>query len=296
MIISNPSPPTVTVVGNIGALDQEARTGRNRLTVIDAGTIDELLQETLGGKNLLSVLGYGTLGQLDQELRQGRNRLTTINTGTLDELLQEVIGGKNLLSVLNYGSLGQVLQETIAAKNLLSVLGYGSLGQLVQASKGGVNALAVYQSLTQYGEEQSAAGQAFVGWINQASVAGQQGHIQIFNPVGSTVFVYVDSYVGGVNSPASVDLAFYNTALATDGGAVVNKNSGGAAGQSHIRSTTNAGLLGTKISELDLSSNSNNIFTFFPPYRLSAGQGLLLHNPNNASAIGGSFNVRELTT
>lgn len=109
-----------------------------------------------------------------------------------------------------------------------------------------------------------------------AAVAGQNGHAQVFNPVGSgkTVRVLAVSFTStGTNMRAHI--GHYNTALGTLVGTLQNIDNSLANSAAEVRTTTNAGLLfAPDLHELGNSINVRYEEQFLAI--LSPGYGLCL--------------------
>ena len=119
------------------------------------------------------------------------------------------------------------------------------------------------------------AGQAFAMAGLQGGVAAQNSHVQLFNPVASGKTVLVRRVMVSASLVDELDLTLYNTALATDVGAGVNLLSGAAAGVAHVRTTTNAGILGTIFHRFQNPANTPALLGPDWLCQLPAGTGLV---------------------
>jgi hypothetical protein len=159
----------------------------------------------------------------------------------------------------------------------------GTLGTLLQVLVNGANALVVAVKEF-FNDETTKAGQAFhFGAVVGAGGAVTFQHVQLLNPAGSTVIVYVDR-VRFSNNTGGLDayhLRQVNAALPTDVGAGINKDSGGAAAQAHIRTQAPGALQGTLVEAQSLATAAAGEIVFDPPWRLAAGEGLAI-----AEAVG----------
>lgn len=120
------------------------------------------------------------------------------------------------------------------------------------------------------------AGRAFAGRGSIGAVGGQNGHVQLKNPAASGKQAIVAQIRVNILTAGYVAIATYDTDLATDVGAVSNLLMGGSAGVCHVRSTNNAGLLGTSIAVLYLPANTPTIL--WPSWgpELSPGKGICI--------------------
>lgn len=132
------------------------------------------------------------------------------------------------------------------------------------------------------------AGRAFVRGTYFGPAAGNNGHIQLFNPVGSLVNVVVRSLLLATNPAGVLNMAVYNTALGTLIGAGVNLLSGGAAGSAEVRTGSNVGVLGTLVGQYRVALDT----PIYPSpewfFELGAGEGVLVTSVNtdfNLSAV-----------
>ena len=179
------------------------------------------------------------------------------------------------------------------AARLLGIV-YGTLGQVRQLLIGGINALATYSRGGAFADWMTDDGVAFTGYISQAGVAAQNSYAQVKNPAASGKTVYVDRASCDCDSTIRPLLAsLYNTDLTTDGGALVNKDAGGAAASSHVRSDTNAAALGTTIAQTTAPASLSGVFVFNPPVKLGAGEGLAIRCGSANVPLTVSFECRE---
>jgi len=118
------------------------------------------------------------------------------------------------------------------------------------------------------------AGQAFSGIANQAAVAAQFPHCQLFNPVGSGKTALVRAVLFQFTTASFFNVALDNVQRATDVAAGVNLLNGGAAGVCHTRAESNAVAQGTPFAQFATLAN----VTVLPPIewwmQLAPGQGL----------------------
>ena len=138
------------------------------------------------------------------------------------------------------------------------------------------------------------SGRAFLGYGNQAAVAGQNSHVQFKNPAASGKQAIVARIRLRTSTSNQIDLVRYDTDLATDVGAVVNALIGGAAGVCHVRKTTNAGILGTVID--NMYAVADTWYDWFPTWgpELSPGGGIAVVCETVNIMIQAGFMVNEV--
>ena len=118
-------------------------------------------------------------------------------------------------------------------------------------------------------------GNAFGGTTYTSGIGGSYTFIQVKNPAASgrqALLRYVNL---AVSAGASVSVGFYDTDLGTDIGAVANLLTGGAAGVCHIRTTTQAGMIGTYFWNYTLPGNTNLALERDWIVEISPGKGLI---------------------
>lgn len=135
--------------------------------------------------------------------------------------------------------------------------------------------------------QRARAGQAFIGGHFVSGTGSQYTHIQLFNPGGSGVIVFVFSIVGNPDTAAHVQLRSHNTALTTLSAQRVNKNMGGAAPVCEVRHQTNASLLGTLITP-------SGPLPLDTPYRFLVGDPIVLGAGEGVLTVPGIVNVGSL--
>ena len=126
------------------------------------------------------------------------------------------------------------------------------------------------------------AGRAFVFHGTLGPSAGNNSHIQLFNPAASGVIVIPVYCAARVSVEGPAFISQHNVQLATDVGAGVNLLSGGAASAAHLRSNNNAGVLGTTIERLYLLANTWVTVLENWHMEMDAGEGILFA-PNNVN-------------
>lgn len=160
----------------------------------------------------------------------------------------------------------------------------------MQISLGGT---AVVQATEKFYDE-IRRGRAFIGTTTAAAVAGEYAHCQLLNPVGSGVNAVVYAIEFGNANGGLSRLARYDTALATDDGAVINLLAGGAAGQCHVRSGSNAALLGTKWRDFHLVAAAARMVAESWFCELGPGEGITLAYQSTNNAPVATFLLIEL--
>lgn len=138
------------------------------------------------------------------------------------------------------------------------------------------------------------AGRAFAGQAAPGAVAGQYSYVQLLNPAGSGVQSIVAQIEVTLTVADLVVLSFYDTALATDAGALANLLSGGAAGGSHVRTESTAVGFGTVYYSRWVPANDSTVI--YPSWgvELSPGRGLAVTRNTVNAAIRVSFLVNEV--
>lgn len=111
---------------------------------------------------------------------------------------------------------------------------------------------------------------------NQAAVALENGHIQLFNPASSGVDLLVDAMIVAQFTAGDIRVLFHDTALAS---AVValfrdRRVTGRPVGQ--IRRTTNVGALGTQIFRTTIAAQDATIIPL--DIILNPGSGVVVSN------------------
>lgn len=120
------------------------------------------------------------------------------------------------------------------------------------------------------------AGQAFGGAVVVAPLAGNISEAQLFNPNASGKTALVRAIAITPNVAALCGVTFFNTALATDNGALPNLLSGAAASVCHMRSATPAAIDGTIFYEVSIAANGTH--TPFVEWfcQLAPNQGMVI--------------------
>lgn len=136
--------------------------------------------------------------------------------------------------------------------------------------------------------------QAFFRGRSQEQTASEYTHIQLFNPAGSGVVVFIDRVLVSVSLTSQIRLAWYNTELANSVGTWFSKDAGGAAGNAILRQDSNAGLLGTLVLAHSVLANTPTDILLGGPIKLDAGEGFLaqiatVNQPLQATFFGREF-------
>lgn len=171
----------------------------------------------------------------------------------------------------------------------------GSLGTLVQVVASGINALAVRLTGGTFADDVTRAAAAFFLGDIQVAVAAEYSKVQLLNPAGSGVFIYVDQVTVYTSTTQQLTLRTHGTALTTDVGAGTNKDIGGTAGVGHVRKAAGASA-GTQVGIFDTIARTTTRWQFNPPVRLGAGEGVLFQCENANENLAAFYEWRELTT
>lgn len=140
------------------------------------------------------------------------------------------------------------------------------------------------------------AGSAFVQTFTQPAVSGQNPHGELFNPLGSGVFLYVD-YVEIQPSVAvfEAQIAPNSAALITAVGAGVNKNIGSPGSKGLVSMQTAAGLLGSPFAVIYVNTTQVSTVKFDPLIRLGPGSALMIQGTVTNQLLKANFHWRENT-
>lgn len=138
---------------------------------------------------------------------------------------------------------------------------------------------------------------SFYAGLGALGVAGQYSHIQIFNPLGSTVNAYIDTIILDSNVDGAITLRQSTSEileLSTNGG---NKNfSGGNTSQIKIKRENNAIVLGSQnITGMLLKASTPMSLSLKDVIRLSPGTGLIVVAQDVNTSIKASFQYYEET-
>lgn len=123
---------------------------------------------------------------------------------------------------------------------------------------------------------QVSEGIAFHGVNNSAALAANNSHVQLFNPVGSSVVVFLDDLTVGGILPLIVRVTQHTTALTFSLTAGLNKNIGGTAPVAELRNQQTSGFLGTEFANIDLGPALRQRAGIIFPVQLDAGQGVVV--------------------
>lgn len=138
------------------------------------------------------------------------------------------------------------------------------------------------------------AGRAFGGAIIQANIAAEFSHVQLFNPVASGVTALVRAIVGSTNTSDRMEVAFFNTALATLGADGRNLLSGGAAPVAQVRAGTNAAQQGDRFAAQQILANTPIALTEEWVCELGPAEGVIIRLSTVNISLVGSFSWVEL--
>ena len=131
------------------------------------------------------------------------------------------------------------------------------------------------------------AGRLFVGGDFAAAVAAQFGHVQLLNPVASGKTAILIACVSDNNAALNWGFCRYDTALVTNSAQVANAKLGGAAPSCQVRTATDAGALGTRLTSRLPTLNTDCLMGGI--CLLAAGQGVLVRSQNVNLAVYGQF-------
>lgn len=135
---------------------------------------------------------------------------------------------------------------------------------------------------------------SFAGGVQQAAVAAEYPHVQIFNPAMSGVVVMIDAIVVSSDSALIAVPSLYDTELTTDDGAWSNLLSGSAAGAAHMRKESLGSLTGPSLVSAYMAANDPWTFHFKYPIQLGSGKGLLVRGTVVNTNLAASFYGREV--
>lgn len=138
------------------------------------------------------------------------------------------------------------------------------------------------------------SGRAFFLGASQAATANEYSHIQLFNPSGSGVEVYIDSVEVGVSATGAVYKNIYNTALGTQVGNGVNKDAGSSASSAIMYKDTDLSVLGGTTGVFVISATGQPVdLVNNHPIRLSEGEGFLIVRGGVNNDLFATFGWRE---
>jgi len=149
-------------------------------------------------------------------------------------------------------------------------------------------------ALPQGVDQESSLGQVFYGTAGTAGVAAQSSYVQLFNPVGSTVIVYVDKMWGIEGAAVFVNIQQTASDLGGAAGTITPGVSGGAAGQATIKVGTSAAISNAPMWSQQMVVGALGLqFLFRNPYRLNAGKGVLMWGSSVNNSLNASIRWRE---
>lgn len=145
------------------------------------------------------------------------------------------------------------------------------------------------------GKSRTLGGGAFMGGVQCGTTAGQNSHVQIWNPLGSGKNVIVESITYSSNSNGGILFRTGNVAAANMLGNGVSKLAGGAvASVAQLRYQTNAtGLGGGNMMIVGIAAAQFSTYTFKEPVVVPPGQGLLVLQGTQAADVTGNFEWYE---
>jgi hypothetical protein len=116
------------------------------------------------------------------------------------------------------------------------------------------------------------------GTETRAGVAGENAHVQLFNPTVSGKVLHVDSVIVVASSTSTCRITTHDSALttlSTTAGFRDRRLTGAPIGQ--IRSVSNAGTLGSEVGQFGIDAVNATILIPIDAF-LDAGQGLMVVN------------------
>lgn len=154
-------------------------------------------------------------------------------------------------------------------------------------------------SLIDWQRESAIAGRGFAGFVNTGPVAGQNSHVQLWNPATSGVVGVVRAVfaepVGGASFLVFKD---HNAALTTLAGPGKNRRLGAANSVLELRSQNNAALLGTTFDTIADTARPEvlQIINRDGYYVVPPGRGFILVPLTQALAIDAFYLWDEVPT
>lgn len=144
------------------------------------------------------------------------------------------------------------------------------------------------QALTEVGGD-------FIAGVNRSASASKYSYIQLLNPVGSGVNLYVDAIYFGCQSSTSSNLRKYGTALTTlETTGASNAKDGVSTPGAELRTEAKSSNVGTEIGAMRNSGNEMNTWEFKTPIKLVPGMGLVLSCTAVNEALRANFQWREV--
>lgn len=144
----------------------------------------------------------------------------------------------------------------------------------------------------------TANSQAAFGSKSYAAAAGNYPNVQLWNPAGSGVNLFVEeiSFTAGA-SPDAYLIGFANTSLSTMGGAQQAKRSAGVAVKGEVRFQDSIALATFNAAAgytYTVDSVGSKVFGLKTPLMVSPGNGLVVTGKTLAAAMGIGFQWIEL--
>lgn len=139
-------------------------------------------------------------------------------------------------------------------------------------------------------------GNAFTGVSTNGGSVATSNPMQLFNPVGSGVTIFVDSLLVGSTLSQDLTVALDTEELTLNIGAWVNNKSTGAVGKGRLR--TKQGTLPTARPILLVNVSGINDVPVIPkmPWELPEGHGLTVTTPANDDSVHVNFFGREFVS
>ncbi|AMP00156.1 hypothetical protein CAter10_2510 [Collimonas arenae] len=144
------------------------------------------------------------------------------------------------------------------------------------------------------GKARTLGGITFMMFGSGPPVAGQNAHVQLWNPAGSGKNLVLDALTYSSGANGGILLKLYNAALTTLAGPGQSKKGGGAVAVGVVNVQANAGTLGgATILGVNLSANTPITYRPYEPIVLPPGWGLNMIQTVLATDISGSFEWYE---
>lgn len=124
--------------------------------------------------------------------------------------------------------------------------------------------------------DQVRAGRAFAGFGNQAAVAAQFSHVQLFNPASSGVRLLVYRIFASSSLVTAYKLCRHDTELPTDATTKANLLTSGSAPVARVRITANAVEQGSQFGQHNGLANDARVIADDWLGEVAEGHGLLI--------------------
>lgn len=157
-----------------------------------------------------------------------------------------------------------------------------------------VSTLASTAAVPQGGDVDTSNDHAFINGGPVGASAGNFSFIQLLNPAASGIIVYVDAItLCRITTAGRVLLTQYDVALTNQFTGPRNKRLSGANSIARVRWDIGAGLLGTQFGDMSFPADVPFRWPLDNPWKLAAGQGLLVEPQVVNMGIIAMFEWRE---